>query len=74
MRLLWRIMREFNLPINDPRLQSMTQQQMELMLWGLLSEDPKYNSKDVYHDPDFDEYWSEHPKMEDDKEDLWEEV
>lgn len=70
-------MREFNLPINDPRIISMTEEQLDFMIWGLIMENPESSKKlEVYYDPDFDEYWDEFQEKTPDVEstDDWEEV
>lgn len=50
-------MRMFNLPINDERLQSMTEEQMNLMLMCDIASDPERLAKfeSSYYDPEFDE-------------------
>lgn len=52
-------MKLFQMPINDPRLETMTEEQMNLMLWMDIVNDPARVRKldEIAYDPNFDKEW-----------------
>ena len=56
MRKLWQIMKMFKLPINDERIQSLTEEQIDFMIWSSILDDPERVRKldNYFYDPDFD--------------------
>lgn len=50
------MMKTFNLPINDERVQSVTEEQLELMEWCSIVADPEKLKKleNYFYDPDYD--------------------
>ena len=66
MRKLWRVMKLCNLPINDPRVTSMTEEQVDLMLWSSLLDNPEAlkNLNQQFYDPEFEDYDREEESTE----------
>lgn len=60
-RRLWRIAKQFGIPISDPRISGMTPQQLDFYELSIIADDPdlldRYNNH--YFDPDFDEWANE---------------
>lgn len=50
-------MKMFQLPINDKRIQSLTQEQIDFMLYSSIADDPEKLNKleNTFYDPDFDD-------------------
>lgn len=50
-------MKMFHLPINDKRIQSLTQEQIDFMLYADIADDPEKlrRLENYYYDPDFDD-------------------
>lgn len=51
----------FKLPINDSRVQSLTSEQIDFMMWSELLDNPEKLKKveNYYYDPEFDDYINE---------------
>jgi hypothetical protein len=47
----------FQIPINDERIQSLTKEQIDFMIYADIADDPERLSKleNYFYDPDFDE-------------------
>jgi len=54
-------MRMFNLPINDDRIQTLTEEQIDFMIWSDLLDNPESlkRASQQFYDPEFDEFDSE---------------
>lgn len=61
MRKLWRIMKLFRMPVNDDRVQSLTEEQIDFMIWSDILDDPEKVRKldDYFYDPDYDKDFEE---------------
>lgn len=48
----------FKLPVNDSRVQSLTSEQIDFMMWSELLDNPEKLKKveNYYYDPEFDDY------------------
>lgn len=55
-----------SLPINDPRITSMTEEQVDLMLWSSLLDNPEAlkNLNQQFYDPEFEDYDREEESTE----------
>lgn len=56
----------FNLPINDERIQTLTEEQIDFMLWSELLDNPEQLRKldEVYYDPEYEEELNAVEKLE----------
>ena len=56
MRKLWRVMKQFRIPINDERAQTITEEQIDFMLWSDILDDPEKVRKldNYFYDPEYD--------------------
>lgn len=64
-RRLWRISKFFQIPINDPRIQSLDTWDLDFYEYSMIADDPKKLEKLENHfsDPDFDD-WVEEFELE----------
>lgn len=64
-RRLWRISKFFQIPINDPRIQSLDTWDLDFYEYSMIVDDPKKLEKLENHfsDPDFDD-WVEEFELE----------
>ena len=60
-RRLWGISKFFRLPLNDERIQSMSEYDLEFYELSQIADDPKklQQLKEHYYDPEFDEWLEE---------------
>lgn len=60
-------MRMFQIPVNDERIQSLTEEQLDFMLWSHILDDPEKVKKldNYFYDPDFDKEFDELMQGED---------
>jgi hypothetical protein len=74
MRKLWVVMKEFKILPNDERLLTLTEEQIDLILWSMILDNSKGTENvNVFHDSDFDKEWDEMEPVDTSK-DAWEEV
>jgi len=55
------------MPVNDERIQSLTEEQLDFMLWSDILDDPEKVKKldNYFYDPDFDKEFDELMQDED---------
>ena len=59
MRRIWRAMRTFNVPINHPIIQNLTESDLSFIEWSTALDNPKLREKleNTVYDDDFDEWY-----------------
>jgi len=59
MRKIWRAMRTFNVPIDHPIIQNLTEFDLSFIEWSTALDDPKLREKieNTVYDDDFDEWY-----------------
>lgn len=60
MRKIWRAMRTFNVPIDHPIIQNLTEYDLSFIEWSTALDDPKLREKieNTIYDDDFDEWYN----------------
>lgn len=68
-RRLWGICKFFRLPLNDERIQSLSEFDIEFYELSQIADDPKklQQLKEHYYDPEFDEWLEEFDQEQSDK-------
>jgi len=76
-RLFW-ISKMYNLPINDSRIASMTQEQMELLHYMMIIDNPKLEEQGIIYDDEYDEAQEQAEQQDkdytDSKEEDWQDI
>ena len=60
-RRLWKVCKELQLPLNDPRIQDMDLYELEFYEYSIIYDDPKLREKleNTYYDPEYEAWEKE---------------